>query len=326
MFSALLMTGLIGPGRALRHSYTVKFDLQLVDWVQLTNGNIETQTGKPGGPAKLPDHFLNFPLILCSGELQVEAPQGLFQEKPVSIAIGRLSPPRLGLPYGADDMSSCHVPTYIGLHLKLVFFSGHNSRVEHEIILVVEEYILTVIPFESLHPGESLPELEVTKPSSIERWQIKRLRIKELKAPEGMVLMDDRPFYPPSYEAKLAYDVIFYGIGSPFKCQMVSETSLAWGLDDYLYGYIPIVVHEYPRAERIDVPLGVSNIQVVWEAEAVYAGSMYVAKEQGPTVGPFLPQLDRINFKLTQYGLVLAVLFFGLGAIFELFKSYMWHD
>ena len=171
--------------------------------------------------------------------------------------------------------------------------------------------------------SELLPEPIVTIPSTTERWQIENLEIKEW-IPFAMVVTDERPFYPPTARVKLAYEVIYSSDFSPtVKYEMVFETIIVWGLDNYWYGYIPLSLsNNFPN--NINVPSGVSSIQVVWRAKALYAGSMYLAEEQGPTIGPFLPQLDRINIKLAQYGLVLTTLLFGLGAAFELFKSYMW--
>lgn len=181
--------------------------------------------------------------------------------------------------------------------------------------------MLATIPLDALRSSKRLPDFKVYIPSSIFSWQITSLEIKDLKAP-------DQAFYPvyrdgfyllPSYEAEFAYQV-----NCTFGCgwQRSSKTILVWGLDDCLYGYLPLW-EEWPPSVRMEIPPGVSTIEITWEAKAVYGELMYSAEGKGLTLGPFLPLLEKISIRLARYGLVLAVLIVGLEAMFELFKSYM---
>lgn len=110
LFSGLLMAGLLGPGSVLRSSSTVDFSFELAGWKPVV------KDARLGSAAGSPEQVVNFPPIFVSGEVQIEAPQGFFQETPVSVTLCQLSPLELRLPAEAKDMSQCQVPIYLRLN------------------------------------------------------------------------------------------------------------------------------------------------------------------------------------------------------------------
>jgi len=103
---------------------------------------------------------------------------------------------------------------------------------------------------------------------------------------------------------------------------------LVWVVSDdkeFFYAYFPVEQTPDPAGQplRFTIPPGLSRVSLVYTAQATYNQRIYEAQEQGPSLGLFLPYLERTSFEWQKTAFALAVLFLGISVFLQLVKSYL---
>ena len=95
--------------------------------------------------------------------------------------------------------------------------------------------------------------------------------------------------------------------------------------EEFFYAYFPVEQMPEPFSEplRFTIPAGISQVSLVYTAQATYTEFIYEAQEQGPSLGVFLPYLERTSFEWQKTAFALAVLFLGITVFLQLVKTYL---
>jgi hypothetical protein len=95
--------------------------------------------------------------------------------------------------------------------------------------------------------------------------------------------------------------------------------------EEFFYAYFPVEQTPEPQWEplRFTIPPGLSRVSLVYTAQATYNEFIYEAQEQGPSLGVFLPYLERTSFEWQKTAFALAVLFLGITVFLQLVKTYL---
>ena len=95
--------------------------------------------------------------------------------------------------------------------------------------------------------------------------------------------------------------------------------------EEFFYAYFPVEQTPEPQGKplRFTIPPGLSRVSLVYTAQATYNEFIYEAQEQGPSLGVFLPYLERTSFEWQKTAFALAVLFLGITVFLQLVKTYL---